>query len=86
MTNLSIVVNDGSPVRIVVDAPVWTVVQHFADLGTWSDLTAGTDVRGVPFGEDFPDNSLDSVRVDCVERADYTDRYVSCNVKRLNVS
>jgi len=79
MTNLSIIVNDGSPVRVVVDQPVGEVVQVFSDGGHWREKP---NLTSVPPGADFPDMSLDTVRVEYVIRDGYTYTYVSCGVKR----
>jgi len=81
-TNVEIKVNDGPPVRVVIELPVGEVVQHFADNAEWS---GGPSISGVRFGAEFPDKSNDLVTVNYVKRDDYTDLYVSCSVKRLEV-
>jgi len=80
MTNVEIIVNDGSPVRVVSNQPFEVVMRVFADETSWPN---GIEFTNVPYGEDFPDKSLDTVRVDYVKRGDYCDRYVSCTLKRL---
>ena len=81
-TNVSIVVNDGTPIRMVIGETVGTIVDHFAEGKKWPTRT---EIDGVLFGADFADKSLHHVQVDYVSRDDYTDMYVTCQVKRKNI-